>query len=109
MEKNDRSIQEAGEGEILLYSTTDEKVRIDVLFSDENLWLTQKKMAELFDVDRSVITKHLGNIFKEEELKKNSVCAKIAHTAIRRAGEQMELRGNGKAVGRKMEELGYGE
>ena len=81
MVPNDRSLQETGGGEILLYSTKDGKVRIDVLFRDESLWLTQKKMAKLFNVDRSVITKHLGNIFKVEELKKDSVCAKIAHTA----------------------------
>ncbi|MBI3239385.1 MAG: virulence RhuM family protein, partial [Flavobacteriia bacterium] len=47
----------------------------------ETVWTTQKAMAELFDVDRTVITKHLKNIFKESELLEEAVCAKIAHTA----------------------------
>jgi len=51
------------------------------LFAEENIWLTQKKMAELFDVDRSVITKHLKNIFNKEEMKEKSVSANFAHTA----------------------------
>jgi len=68
------------EAEILLYSTNDGAVKIDVLAQDDTLWLTQKRMAELFLVDRTVITKHLKNIFDDNELDKNSVCAKFAHT-----------------------------
>ncbi|WP_153726529.1 virulence RhuM family protein [Heliorestis convoluta] len=56
-------------------------MKVEVLFRDETLWLSQKRMAEIFGVDRSVITKHLSNIFAEGELDKNSVCAKFAHTA----------------------------
>jgi hypothetical protein len=67
--------------EFLLYTTPTGEVKVDVFFHDENIWLTQKKMAELFDVDRTVITKHLGNIFDSGELGKDSVSAKIAHTA----------------------------
>jgi len=48
---------------------------------DETIWLTQKAMGDLFNVDRSVITKHLGNIFKDNELDEDSVCANFAHTA----------------------------
>lgn len=44
------------------------------------MWLTQQKIADLFGVDRTVITKHLRNIFETKELDPNSVCAKIAHT-----------------------------
>jgi len=69
------------EGQILFYTTPDGEIKLDVLFSDETFWLTQKKMAELFGVDRSVITKHLRNIFSEGELEEKAVCAKIAHTA----------------------------
>ena len=47
----------------------------------ETLWLTQKQLSELFQTERSVITKHLGNIFRSGELDKLSVCAKFAHTA----------------------------
>lgn len=60
----------------------EENSQIEVYFRDENIWLTQKLMAELFGVDRTVITKHLKNIFDEEELVENSVSAKFAHTAL---------------------------
>ncbi|MBU4347544.1 virulence RhuM family protein [Patescibacteria group bacterium] len=69
------------DNQIAFYQSPDGSVNIEVLFAEENIWLTQKKMAELFDVDRSVITKHLKNIFTEKELEENSVCAKFAHTA----------------------------
>jgi hypothetical protein len=62
----------------VIFKTSTGKVNIDVFFKDENLWLTQKKMSELFEVDRSVITKHISNIFEEGELDKNSTSAKIA-------------------------------
>lgn len=65
----------------LLYKTPDGKVHFEVFLHNETIWLTQQKLAELFGVDRSVITKHLSNIFKDKELEKDSVCAKIAHTA----------------------------
>lgn len=67
--------------QFLIYNTPQENVKIDVVVKDENIWLTQKALAVLFDVDRSVITKHLGNILQENELDENSVCAKIALTA----------------------------
>ncbi len=54
---------------------------IEVRYQDETIWLTQKLMAELFDVERSVVTKHLKNIFNDKELKQESVCANFAHTA----------------------------
>ena len=55
--------------------------RIEVRVQNGDIWLTQKAISQLFDVDRSVITKHLSNIFKEGELDENSVCAKFAQTA----------------------------
>lgn len=54
---------------------------IEVRVQNGDVWLTQKAISQLFDVDRSVITKHLSNIFKEGELDENSVCAKFAQTA----------------------------
>ncbi len=54
---------------------------VQVVYKDENIWATQKAMAELFDVDRTAVTKHLKNIFESSELQQDSVCAKIAHTA----------------------------
>ena len=67
--------------EVLIYRTPDSEVRVEILLHEENLWLTQEKIAQLFGVERSVITKHLGNVFKEGELAKEAVCAKFAHTA----------------------------
>lgn len=67
--------------DILLFNSIDQKVNVSVHFHNGTFWLTQKTMAELFDIERSVITKHLKNIFQTAELEENSVCAKIAHTA----------------------------
>lgn len=66
---------------IVLYSDPDGTIKLDVRLVRETLWLSQKQMANLFDTERSVITKHLRNIFKSEELKKNAVCAIYAQTA----------------------------
>ena len=67
--------------EFLLYTSPGGEIKIDVFLHKENIWLTQKRMAGLFDVDRSVITKHLQNIFESKELDETSVSAKMAHTA----------------------------
>ncbi|WP_208596405.1 virulence RhuM family protein [Desulfonatronospira thiodismutans] len=48
---------------------------------DETVWLTQKQIAALFEAERSVVTKHIGNIFRSGELDREAVCAKFAHTA----------------------------
>ena len=69
------------QSKIILYQTDQGKVNVYVYFTEENFWLTQKAMGELFDVDRTVITKHLKNIFLEGELNEIAVCAKFAHTA----------------------------
>ena len=50
-------------------------------FSRETIWATQAQIADLFDTERSVITKHIRNIIKDKELDEKSVCAKFAHTA----------------------------
>ncbi|MGK5095482.1 virulence RhuM family protein [Deltaproteobacteria bacterium TL4] len=67
--------------ELILYSSPEGNIRVEVIYSGETFWLPQKRMAELFGVDRSVITKHLQNIFTTNELDENSVCANFAHTA----------------------------
>jgi len=66
------------EGQIILYQTGDGKVAVNVRFEGETFWMTQKAIAELFEADRSVITKHLTNIYAEGELGKEATCAKIA-------------------------------
>jgi hypothetical protein len=67
--------------DFLIYTAPSGNVKVEVFLHDENIWLTQEKISLLFGVERSVITKHLKNIFKTNELTENSVCAKIAHTA----------------------------
>ena len=69
------------ENKIAFYESPDGSVNIEVLYADENVWLPQKKIAELFNVDRTVVTKHLKNIFTDQELDEHLVCAKFAHTA----------------------------
>ncbi|WP_416862553.1 virulence RhuM family protein [Helicobacter ganmani] len=66
---------------IIIYQDSANNPAINIRLENETLWLTQRQIAELFDKDRSVITKHIKNIFEEGELLENSVCAKIAHTA----------------------------
>lgn len=64
----------------LVYQTAKENVSVNALVKDETIWLTQKAMAELFDVDKSSISRHLKNIFNEGELDEKVVVAKIATT-----------------------------
>ncbi len=67
--------------DFLVFTRDADEDGIEVRVQDNDVWLTQKAIGELFDVDRSVITKHLKNIFTERELVEISVCAKFAHTA----------------------------
>lgn len=67
--------------DFLLYTGPDGKVKVEVFLKGESIWLTQERIAALFGVERSVITKHLQNIFESQELQENSVCAIFAHTA----------------------------
>lgn len=67
--------------EILLYKTDNAEVKVEILLQNENLWLTQAKMADLFDVQKAAISKHLKNIFAEGELQEGSVVSKMETTA----------------------------
>jgi hypothetical protein len=77
-----KKIMTASEGfnEILLYTTPNGKVNVEIYLQNETIWLTQQKIADLFGVDRTVVTKHIGNIFKSGELQEQLVCANFAHT-----------------------------
>ena len=65
---------------IVIYQTEDGQTQIDVRLENETVWLTQAQMAELFQKERTVITRHINNVFKEGELEREVVCAKFAHT-----------------------------
>lgn len=67
--------------QFILYNLSEEEGKVQVIIRDETLWCTQKAMAQLFGVDRTVVSKHLKNIFESSELQQDSVCAKFAHTA----------------------------
>ena len=76
--------------ELLIFQSEDGKIRLDVHFEDENIWLTAKQMAELFAIDISGIRKHLKNIFETGELTRESVSAFFASTASDRKTYQVE-------------------
>jgi len=71
----------AKESEIIFYQGDDGNVKIEVFYHDETFWMTQKKIAELFGVQRPAITKHLKNIFECGELEEESVSSILEHTA----------------------------
>lgn len=68
------------ETQFLIYEKDNNSVIADVIIKDETIWMTQKQMAELFEVDRTTISRHLNNIFADQELDIELVRAKIAHT-----------------------------
>lgn len=67
--------------EFLLYTSPNGEVKVEVLLNNETLWLTQKRIAELFGVQRPAITKHLKNIYEDGELEENSTSSILEHTA----------------------------
>jgi hypothetical protein len=71
-------------GEIVLYQSEDGQAALDVHLKDETVWLTLNQIAELLDRDKSVISRHLGNIFQTGELVRKAVVAKNATTAFGR-------------------------
>lgn len=80
-QKDEKDNPELHLGEIALFRSKDGQTTLEVRLRDETVWLTQKQIASLFETERSVITKHINNIFRSEELNSGSVCAKFAHTA----------------------------
>ena len=70
------------ENKIVIYQTEDGQTQIDVRLENETVWLTQAQMAELFETDRTSIVRHINNIYKVDELDRDSTCAKIAQVQI---------------------------
>ena len=71
------NIVSVSEGKIALYSTPNSNVYVDVIYKDETFWMTQKAIAELFGVNTPAISKHIKNIFDEEELTPDSTVSKM--------------------------------
>ena len=67
------------ENNIVFYTDDEDNVNIEVLLQNENVWLNIESLTKLFKIDRTGITRHINNIYKDEELDKDSTCAKIAH------------------------------
>jgi len=70
-----------GKSQFLIYQTEDGLTKISVKLEDENIWLSIDQMAALFGRDKSTISRHIKNIFREGELQQNSVVANFATTA----------------------------
>jgi len=69
--------QEKQDNGIVLFRTDDEKIKLDVLFEGETVWLTQEQMAVLFEKGRSTVAEHIANVFEEGELEQNRTCRKF--------------------------------
>lgn len=76
-----KDLKNQNKNSIIIYQSSKHEVELKVRFEKETVWLSLNQIADLFGRDKSVISRHLRNIFKEEELSKNSVVAKIATTA----------------------------
>ena len=84
-------IAEFDSSSIMIYVTEDNQISLDVKLENETVWLSQSQMALLFGRDRSVISRHINNIFKEGELEKSLVCANFAHTKLSSSSPSLNI------------------
>ena len=70
------------EKNIIFYNDENGNTKIEVLLQNEDVWLNTEALAELFNIDRSGIVRHINNIYKDNELNENATCAKIAQVQI---------------------------
>ena len=68
------------DNQIIIFKTEDEKISVDVRFDEETVWLTLDQMAELFERDKSTISRHIKNVFEDGELDEAATVAKFATT-----------------------------
>ena len=71
-------LKQTGDNKVIIYNTPDGETTVRVNLDGDTVWLSQQQMAVLFDKDRTVITRHINNIYKTKELEKNSTCAFFA-------------------------------
>ncbi len=79
-------VQDAYTGSRFLVYGTERGMRVELRYESDTLWMTQAQMSGLFGVDRSVITKHIKNIYEEGELNESATCAKFAQ--VRSEGDR---------------------
>lgn len=75
---------------IVIYQSADGSIATEVRLEGESVWLRQEQISQLFGRERSVITKHLRNVFAEGELDADALCAKFAHSAADEKTYQVE-------------------
>ena len=89
-----RLVERDGTGHPLLIYSTAKGMHVDLAYRGSSLWATQDQMAEMFGVDRTSITKHLGNIYDEGELEKATTCEETSQ--VRQEGQRL-VRRNGRS------------
>lgn len=75
-------MQDLAKGDLIIYEDENGKIEIEAFLYSETLWLPLNKIAELFEKDKSVISRHISNIFEEQELTKDSTVASFATVQI---------------------------
>ena len=81
-------LEQQARDQVILFQAADGQVSLDVRLEADTVWLSQAQMAELFGRERSVITRHVGNVFREGELEADSTCAKFAQ--VQTEGSRLE-------------------
>ena len=81
-------LEQQARDQVILFQAADGQVSLDVRLEADTVWLSQAQMAELFGRERSVISRHVGNVFKEGELEADSTCAKFAQ--VQTEGSRLE-------------------
>lgn len=69
-------------GNVIIYTSDDGRIKLDVQIGGETVWLTKGQMAQLFGRDKTVVGRHIANIHNEGELQKDITCAKFAHMGV---------------------------
>jgi prophage maintenance system killer protein len=77
-------------GEIIIYQSSDGQTELDVRLEGDSVWLSQAQMTQLFQRDRTVIGRHIANIYREGELDRDTSCAKIAHKVVNTGNDALQ-------------------
>lgn len=77
-------------GEVIIYQSSDGQIELDVRLEGDSVWLSQAQMTRLFQRDRTVIGRHIANIYREGELDRDTSCAKIAHKVVNTGNDALQ-------------------